>query len=358
MTADEIREQLKQVKYPGFSRDIVSFGIVREIEVDERRTQVRLFLATENEDVVRQIVEEVEAVLGRIEGLAPADIIVERPRPQQGPGEAARALGRGPSRIEGASRVLAVASAKGGVGKSTVASNLAVALARSGLRVGLLDADIYGPSVAAMFGVEPGGRVPADEEQGMIPVERHGVRLMSMGMFVREGQPLIWRGPMLGKALHQFIDDVAWGQLDYLLLDLPPGTGDVQMTVTMQWAIDGGIIVTTPQKVALADVSRGVRMFKEAGAPVVGVIENMSYHLCPGCGRRTDLFGHGGGRRIAEEEGIAFLGELPLVRSVRQGGDEGRPIVASDPNGEAAAAFARVAERLTLEVPVEEAGHA
>ena len=358
MTPDEIKERLKQVKYPGFSRDIVSFGIVREIEADEHRTQVRLALATHNEDVVRQIVDQVESVLAGIEGLAPPDIIVERPRSQPTPAQTARAVGRGPEKIEGVSRVLAVASAKGGVGKSTVAANLAVALARSGHRVGLLDADIYGPSIAAMFGVEAAGHVAAEEESGMVPIERHGVKLMSMGMFVRDGQPLIWRGPMLGKALHQFAHDVTWGELDYLLLDLPPGTGDVQMTVTMQWAIDGGVIVTTPQKVALADVSRGVRMFREAEAPVVGVIENMSYHLCPGCGRRTDLFGHGGGRRIAEQEGIPFLGELPLVRSVRQGGDEGRPIVAVDPDGEVATAFMRVAERLSLEVPVTEAGHA
>ncbi len=358
MTPEEIKNRLREVKYPGFSRDIVSFGIVREIVVDERRTQVRLALATENEEVVREIVERVEQVLGSIEGLAPPDIVVERPRRPQGPAEMARALGRGPKRLEGIARTIAVASGKGGVGKSTVAANLAVAMARRGRRVGLLDADLYGPSIPTMFGLQSSGQVPAEEGSGIVPAERYGVRLVSMGMFVRDGMPLIWRGPMLSKALAQFFDDVAWGRLDYLVIDLPPGTGDVQLTLTTQLALDGGLIVTTPQKVALADVGRGVRMFKDVGAPVLGVVENMSYHVCPGCGRRTYLFGQGGGRRIAEEQGIPFLGELPLVRAVRQAADEGRPIVAADPEGPAARPWIELAERVELEAPVVEAGHA
>jgi len=359
MTAEEIKERLKQVTYPGFSRDIVSFGIVREIDVDPQRTQVRLALSTENQEVIEQIVSDVETLLSSFEGLAPPDIVVERPQDQRGaPAEAARALGRGPKRVDGIARLLAVASAKGGVGKSSVASNLAAALAGLGHRVGLLDADIYGPSIPQMFGLSSAGELPADDEGRLVPPERFGVRVVSMGFFVGEGAPLIWRGPMLTKALEQFLHDVAWGELDYLLVDLPPGTGDVQMMLTMQVALDGGIIVTTPQRVALADVSRGVRMFKQAEAPVVGVVENISYHICSCCGRRTELFAHGGGKRIAEEEGIAFLGELPLLRSLRVAADEGRPIVVSEPSSEVAKAFVELAKRLVLEAPVAEVGHA
>jgi len=359
MTADEIKERLKAVKYPGFSRDIVSFGLVKDISVDDKRTQVRLLVVTENRDVVRQIVTDVEALLDGIEGLPPPDIVVEQPQrgPAQ-PGQQAREAGRGPQRVAGVSRMVAVASAKGGVGKSTVAANLAVALARRGHRVGLLDADIYGPSIPTMFGIADNEHMKSEDDGTLVPIERYGVKLVSMGFFVGEGAPLIWRGPMLTKALMQFLNDVAWGELDYLIIDLPPGTGDVQLTLTMQVALDGGIIVTTPQDVALADVERGLKMFQQARVPVLGVIENMSYHVCPGCGAEAHLFGHGGGARVAERFGVSLLGEIPLVRAVREGGDEGRPVVVTDPEGEVAAAFARVAERFGLEVPKQEIGHA
>ena len=360
LAPDEIKERLKAVKYPGFSRDIVSFGIVKEIEADERRTQVRLELVTENQDVVRQIVADVEAVLDGIEGLAPADIVVERPQAkgQTPAGQVARDVGRGPRSVAGVARLLAVASGKGGVGKSTVAANLAVALASAGHRTGLLDADIYGPSIPTMFAIGEADRIKSNEEGKLVPIERCGVKLVSMGFFVGEGAPLIWRGPMLTKALTQFLFDVAWGGLDYLVVDLPPGTGDVQMTLTMQVALDGGVIVTTPQEVALADVERGVRMFQQAGAPVVGLIENMSYHICAGCAERHYLFGQGGGERMAKSYDIPFLGEIPLVRSVRESGDEGRPIVVRDPDSLAARAFLGIAERLALELPANEVGHA
>jgi len=361
MTADQIKERLKSVKYPGFSRDIVSFGIVKDIELDPKRTQVRLLIVTENEDVIRQIVTGVEEVVSGIEGLPPVDIVVERPQASEGrapAGEAAREVGRGPRRVSGVGRLVAVASGKGGVGKSTVAANLAAALAAHGRRTGLLDADIYGPSMPTMFGIGEGDRVQSDAQGKLLPLERFGVKLVSMGFFVGEGAPLIWRGPMLTKALTQFLYDVDWGVLDYLIVDLPPGTGDVQMTLTMQTALDGGVIVTTPQEVALADVERGVRMFQQAGAPIVGLIENMSYHVCSGCKEKHYLFGQGGGKRMAAKYEIPFLGEIPLVRSVREAGDEGTPIVVRDPQSEAARAFAAIAERLTLELPTAKVGHA
>ena len=362
MTADEIKERLKSVKYPGFSRDIVSFGVVKAVEVDAKRTQVRLYVVTQNDEVTRKIVEDVEACLASIPELPAPDIVVERPQeaaaaPQ--PGQRARETGRGPRRVPGVARLVAVASGKGGVGKSTVAANLAVALAARGKRVGLLDADIYGPSVPTLFGLTTKDHVASDDEGRLIPLERYGVKLVSMGMFVGDGAPLIWRGPMLTKALTQFLQDVKWGELDYLIIDLPPGTGDVQMTLTMQFALDGGVIVTTPQDVALADVERGIRMFQQAHAPVVGVVENMSYHVCPKCGRRSQLFGEGGGTRTAAAHSVPFLGGIPLLRSVREAGDAGAPIATTDPSGEVATAFAAIAKRVEEELPLHgTVGHA
>jgi len=363
MTADEIKERLKSVKYPGFSRDIVSFGLIKEIELDRKRTQIRLYVVTQNEEVTRKIVHDIEECLGAVEGLPPLDIVVERPpeasQPQP-PGARTREVGgaRGPRRVEGVSKLVAVASGKGGVGKSTVAANLAVALAARGRRVGLLDADIYGPSLPTMFGITSKDHVESDDSGRLIPLERYGVKLVSMGMFVGEGAPLIWRGPMLTKALTQFLQDVEWGDLDYLLIDLPPGTGDVQMTLTMQFALDGGVIVTTPQDVALADVERGIRMFQQAHAPVIGIVENMSYHVCPKCGRESRLFGEGGGKRTASAHSVAFLGGIPLVTTVREAGDSGRPIVSADPQGEVGSAFLEIAKRVEEELPRAGVGHA
>lgn len=354
MTENEIKERLKGVKYPGFSRDIVSFGLIKAIRIESGRCEVRLSILSDNQDVVRQIVADVEAELGRIEGLGHVDVVVEKPAAGSAPTgrDAAKAMGRGPKSIAGIGRIVAVASGKGGVGKSTVAANLAVALARRGLRVGLLDADIYGPSVPVLFGVkrEEAGR--SDAEGRFIPVERHGVRLVSMGFFVADGAPLIWRGPMLSKALNQFLHDVAWGDLDLLVIDLPPGTGDVQMTMTQGVALDGGVIVTTPQDVALADVERGVKMFQQADVPIIGVIENMSFHVCPGCGSKAHIFGDGGAARVANRFAVKLLGAVPLARPIRLSGDEGTPIIVSEPEGDAGRAFRALAEAVAEGVGV------
>ena len=216
---------------------------------------------------------------------------------------------------------MAVASGKGGVGKSTVATNLALALSALGNRVGLLDADVYGPSVPLMLGITEKAR--SGEGQRLQPVERHGLAVISMGMFVGDATPIIWRGPMITKLITEFIRNCDWGDLDVLVMDLPPGTGDVQLTLTQQVPISGGVIVTTPQDVALADVRRGIQMFHQMHAPVLGVIENMSYHLCPGCGSRAELFGHGGGATMARALGVPFLGEVPLDRALREAGRSG-----------------------------------
>ncbi|HEY2772408.1 MAG TPA: Mrp/NBP35 family ATP-binding protein [Candidatus Binatia bacterium] len=363
MTENEIKDRLKGVKYPGFSRDIVSFGLVKTIVLESGRCEVRLSILSDNQEVVRQIVADVEAALAGL-GLARIDVIVERPQAAgaQQARETAKALGRGPAGVPGIASIVAVASGKGGVGKSTVAANLAVALAARGLAVGLLDADIYGPSVPILFGAgreDQAGR--SDAEGRFIPVEKYGVRLVSMGLFVAEGAPLIWRGPMLSKALNQFLRDVAWGELDVLVLDLPPGTGDVQMTVTQGVRLTGGVIVTTPQDVALADVERGVKMFQQAEVPVLGVIENMSFHVCPGCGNHAHIFGDGGAARVANRFGLKVLGAVPLDRALRESCDAGFPIVASKPDSEPAAAFrslaAEVATAIAAAATIAAASH-
>jgi len=360
MTESEIKEHLKGVKYPGFSRDIVSFGLVKQVFVEPGRCEVRLSILSDNQEVVRQIVADVERTLASLPGLGRTDVIVERPATDPGAQarETARAMGRGPAQLPGIAKIVAVASGKGGVGKSTVAANLAVALAERGLTVGLLDADIYGPSVPVMFGVRRSEAGASDADGRFLPVLRHGVKLVSMGFFVAEGAPLIWRGPMLSKALNQFLRDVAWGDLDVLVIDLPPGTGDVQMTVTGSVALDGGVIVTTPQDVALADVERGVKMFQQAEVPVLGVIENMSFHVCQGCGHKAHIFGDGGAARVANRFGMAVLGGVPLARSVRESGDSGAPIVISDPSGAAAQAFLALAETVARRIDAGVFAHA
>lgn len=338
-TPQELLERLKKVPYPGFTRDIVSFGLVRDIEVSSAGVTVTLAPSTAKEDVVVQIEAAVREVLAAVGGLGPVTIVREEaPKPA-----AAR---RGPEGIPGVRSILAIASGKGGVGKSTVATNLALALAALGTRTGLMDADVYGPSVPLMLGIDEKGR--AGDGQRLQPIHRHGLAVISMGMFVADAAPIIWRGPMLTKLIVEFLRNCEWGDLDVLVLDLPPGTGDVQLTLTQQVPITGGVIVTTPQDVALADVRRGIEMFRQMHAPVLGVVENMSYHLCPGCGVRAELFGHGGGAAMAREFGVPFLGEVPLDRSVREAGDLGLPIVAAAPSSPQGRTFHEIAERVLV----------
>jgi ATP-binding protein involved in chromosome partitioning len=340
-TPQELLERLKTIPYPGFSRDIVSFGLVRDIEVSAAGVIVRLAPSTAKEEVVRDIADAVYRVLSGTPGVeGEIEIVRERAEPA--------AVRRGPQPIPGVDRVIAVSSGKGGVGKSTVATNLAIALASLQGKVGLMDADVYGPSIALMLGIDE--KAQPDDRKRLVPIERHGLRVMSMGFFVADETPIIWRGPMLTKLITEFLRNCDWGQLDTLVLDLPPGTGDVQLTLTQQVTLSGGIIVTTPQEVALADVRRGIQMFRQVNVPVLGVIENMSSHLCPGCGARADLFGHGGGATMARELGVPFLGELPLVRAVREGGDCGVPIVAADPSHPVSRAYREIAERVLVRV--------
>jgi ATP-binding protein involved in chromosome partitioning len=250
--------------------------------------------------------------------------------------------------------IVAVASGKGGVGKSTIAVNLACALARLGRDVGLLDADVYGPSVPLMLGLVDKPEVRPDKR--IVPVERHGLKAISMGMFVGERTPVIWRGPMVTKLITEFLKNVEWGPLDYLIIDLPPGTGDAQLTVAQQVPLSGGVIVTTPQDVALLDVRRGIKMFQQVKAPVLGVIENMSYHLCPGCGARAELFGHGGGEAMARQFGVPFLGDIPLLGAIRDAGDRGTPIVVADPEHPQSRALFAIAGAVETQLEERAAG--
>jgi ATP-binding protein involved in chromosome partitioning len=340
-TPQEILSQLKQVRYPGLGRDIVDFGFVRDIEVGGRGVTITLAPTTDNQEAIgeirRRVAETVQAM-----GVPTVEIVVEEP-PRAAPGAM-----RPKPKVGNVKTIVAVASGKGGVGKSTVAVNLALALRSLGREVGLLDADVYGPSIPVMLGLSE--RPRADEEKRIEPIERHGLRAISMGLFIEDAKPIIWRGPMITKLLVEFVRNVLWGDLDYLVIDMPPGTGDAQLTICQQVPLSGGVIVTTPQEVALLDVKRGVTMFREVNVPVLGVIENMSYHLCRKCGGQHDLFGSGGGKRMAERFAIPFLGALPLVRDVREAGDRGVPILASDPDHPLSRTFVDIAQRVEREL--------
>lgn len=248
-----------------------------------------------------------------------------------------------PNIIPGVKHVIAISSGKGGVGKSTVAVNLAVALSLNGAKVGLLDADIYGPNIPMMMGVE---KTPEQQEGKITPAESHGIKLISMGFFVPEETAVVWRGPMVHTAIQQLFRDVLWGELDYLLIDLPPGTGDAQLTLTQLVPLAGAVTVTTPQEVALHDVRKGVMMFQKVNVPLLGIVENMSFFVCGHCGERTEIFSHGGGERAAEKLGIPFLGRVPIDPAIRAGGDTGNPIVIAKPDSPQAKAFREIADKL------------
>lgn len=340
-TPQDILEELKKVKYPGYTRDIVSFGIIKDIEIATAGVTVTLAPTTENPDVLGQIRDAIVRTVTAM-GFTLVEVAVTQPERVQ------RRAASGPAGIPGIQHVIAVASGKGGVGKSTVAVNLALALHSLGLRVGLLDADVYGPSVPLMLGLRE--RPASTDEKRIIPLEKFGLKVISMGLFIEDGRPIIWRGPMINKLLTQFLREVEWGELDVLVLDLPPGTGDAQLTIAQQVLLSGGVIVTTPQDVALLDVKRGVTMFQQVNAPVIGVIENMSYHVCPGCGDRAELFGHGGGAKMAQQFDIPFLGEVPLVRAIREHSDSGEPLVIAEPQHPQSVAFKEIAQRVMTQV--------
>jgi ATP-binding protein involved in chromosome partitioning len=351
LTRDEVVSALERVAYPGFSRGVVSLGLVTEVVVGEDAVAVTLDLGPGNPALAAPLESAVRSALSSVAGSRRVDVRV-RTRAESASSlplvgarrSAAAAGGLDAGLIPSVRHVVAVASGKGGVGKSTVAVNLAAALAARGSRTGLLDADIYGPSIPLMMGVRERPRLT--EARKILPFDRHGVRFMSLGFLVDPDSAVIWRGPMVMKAIDQLLRDVEWGELDVLVVDLPPGTGDAQLTLSQKVRLAGAVIVTTPQDVALADAVKGVAMFRKVDVPVLGFVENMSYFVCPHCSARTEVFAHGGGRREAERLGVPFLGEIPLDPAIRSAGDAGAPIVAAEPDGPRARSFLDLAARV------------
>lgn len=345
ISEDSIRQALKGVKYPGFSRDIISFGLVKQVEAASTGIKVGMILTTSEPRVAGQIRDDSLAALQAAFPGVPAEVKIDIQAPAQAAGLP------GPARIEGVGTVIAVASGKGGVGKSTVAANLAVALAKTGAKVGLCDCDLYGPSIALMFGSQE--RPMADENDRIIPIEREGIKLMSMGFLVDDDSPAVLRGPMVTRYTQQFLRQVAWEPLDFLILDLPPGTGDIQLTIVQTVALAGALIVTTPQEVALIDARKACTMFEKTNVPVLGLVENMSYFLCPSDGKRYDIFGSGGGEREAARLKVPLLSQIPIEMTLRESGDVGRPVVSAHPESAVAKAFLDLAEKVKVRAGVQ-----
>lgn len=345
LTKEEILDSLKAVKDPDLHRDIVSLGMVKAVEVSNGRVSIHVELTTPACPLKEQIKEDVRKAVSSLGGVK--DVSVEMSANVRHGGTALQQ-----KTIPGVKNIIAVASGKGGVGKSTVCVNLAVALAKTGARVGLMDADIYGPNVPLMLGIRTDQRPGVTENELLIPIEACGLRVISMGVLVPPDSPMVWRGPMLHSAVTQFLQKVEWGELDYLFVDLPPGTGDVQLSLVQTVSVTGAVIVTTPQEVALMDVRKGIAMFQKTNVAILGVVENMSAFVCSHCGGETPIFGRGGGRTVAEKWGVPFLGEIPIDPRIREGGDLGRPIVTASPDSPVAKQFMAVAGVLAQQVSI------
>jgi ATP-binding protein involved in chromosome partitioning len=348
MTPDFIREALRQVRYPGFSRDIVSFGLVKDVKVEPGQVTVKIEIATRDPKVPEQIFRDVHAMLDVVPDIGAVKVDIDVKDAPAAAGGAGGSVGK--SSIPGVKKIIAVASGKGGVGKSTVAANLAVALAATGAKVGLCDCDLYGPSVAQMFGTAE--RPMANENDEIIPVEAHGLKLMSMGFLLEDRSPVIVRGPMATRYTQQFLRQVAWGELDYLVLDLPPGTGDIQLTIVQTVSVDGTLIVTTPQEVALIDARKAVTMFAKVNVPILGLVENMAWFEADD-GKKYYLFGKEGGVREAAVMNVQVLGQIPIDIETRERGDSGAPVALVSPEkSKVSAAFHDVAAKIRAKVPV------
>ncbi|HTP42699.1 MAG TPA: Mrp/NBP35 family ATP-binding protein [Nitrospiria bacterium] len=343
VTQESILAALSKIQDPDLHRDIVSLGFVQNIKIDDSKVALDIVLTTPACPVKDQMREEATRLVSALPGVSSVKINMTSNVTQ----------GRSQVRenyIPEVKNTIAVSSGKGGVGKTTVSVNLAVALAQTGATVGLLDADIYGPNVPLMMGVKHPEEGSAENK--IKPAERYGVKIMSIGFFVPEDQPIVWRGPMIHGAIQQFLRDVEWGALDYLIVDLPPGTGDAQLSIAQLVPMTGAVIVTTPQDVALLDSRKGLEMFRKVNVPVLGIVENMSYFVCPHCSKTTEIFSHGGGQKAAEKLDVPFLGEVPIDPQIRQGGDEGRPIVIADSDSPQAKAFIAIAGKVAQQVSI------
>ena len=341
-----IEQALTTVMEPELHRDLMSLQMVKDIRVDGGAVSLRIVLTTPACPLKGPIESAIRAALvGPMPGVETVAVAWDSSVTSGGRGLPGR------QEIPGIKNTIAISAGKGVVGKTTVSVNVAIALAQAGARVGLLDADIYGPNVPIMMGLRDQPR--AAESGKMLPLSACGIEVVSFGTILKPGQPVMWRGPMLAKAMREFLYEVEWGPLDYLVIDLPPGTGDVQISLAQSVPLTGTVIVTTPQDVSIADVSRGIQMFSELRLPVLGVVENMSGFICAHCGERTDVFGSGGGRQLAERYGLRFLGEIPLDPTVRVGGGDGRPLMAANPTSAVGRVFRGVAEQIAAEVSME-----
>ncbi len=340
ITKEAVMAALSKVQEPELRRDLVTLNMIHDLEIKGDQVKFSIILTTPACPLRSKIESEAREAVMALPGVGKVDVKFESNVPSDG---RSRGLMQLPIR-----NAVAIASGKGGVGKSTVAVNVAVALEQAGARVGLLDADIYGPNIPTMMGVN---RLPPPTKDKLIPAVAYGVRMMSIGFLVRPDQPLIWRGPMLHSAIRQFLSDVEWGELDYLIVDLPPGTGDAALSLAQSLPLSGGVIVTLPQQVSLEDARRGLEMFRQLNVPILGVVENMSYLELPD-GTRMDIFGTGGGERLANEGKVPFFGTIPIDAQVRQGGDNGKPVIVTNPESPAAKALKNVAELVAAKISV------
>ncbi len=343
MNEASVREALAKVIDPMLGHDIVTYRVLRTVEVSGDDVLVRLDIPTHayplaQRKVLQQLVEKAVQGVGAKRVTVVADVSTAfLPTPSD------------KATLKGPKNVIAVAAGKGGVGKSTVAVNLALSLQRHGAKVGLLDADVFGPSIPTMLG-QPEVPASASKDAKIIPANHAGLKVISVGFFVDKGEAVVWRGPMVHRLLQQFLGDVEWGDLDYLVCDLPPGTGDVQLSLSQLIPIAGAVMVTTPQEVSIVDVVKGIAMFEKVEIPILGIVENMSYYKCPACGHMDEIFSHGGGKRLAQEVGCDFFGEIPLDTRIRFAGDAGVPIVASSPDSENAMRFMELATKAAIKV--------
>jgi ATP-binding protein involved in chromosome partitioning len=338
-----VLDALKAVDDPDLHRDIVSLGFVKNVQIDGGRVAVKIELTTPACPVKDQLRDQARAAVMEIPGVVSVDVQMSARVRETAGGDG------GPQPVPGVKNVVAVGAGKGGVGKTTVAVNLAIALAQHGSKVGLLDADMYGPNVPIMLGMKA---ELTNDGQKIVPAEQYGLQVISMGFLTDDEAPIIWRGPLLHGALQQFIREVKWTDLDYLVVDLPPGTGDIALSLSQTVPVAGAIVVTTPQQVSLADSRRAVAMYRKLNIPPLGIVENMSYFVCPACQHEADIFGRGGGEQMAADLGVPFLGRIPIYQPIREGGDTGVPLVVSEPDSPAARAFMAAAERTAAQVSI------
>jgi ATP-binding protein involved in chromosome partitioning len=343
VTENVVLDALRIVKDPDLHQDIVSLGFIKNLRIDRDRVSFTVELTTPACPVKDQMREQAHAVVAALPGVKTVNVDMSASVRAVAAPEAGRAV------VEGVKNVIAVGAGKGGVGKTTVAVNLAIALAKCGGRVGIIDGDIYGPNVPIMMGIKT--QLTTDGKK-IIPAEQYGIQVISMGFMTADESPVIWRGPMLHGAIQQFFREVRWNNLDYLIVDMPPGTGDVALSLSQTVPVAGSVVVTTPQQVSLADSRRAVRMYQKLNIPTLGIIENMSHYVCPNCNHEADIFGRGGGEQMAQQLGVAFIGRIPIYQPIREGSDSGVPLVMSEPNSPASRAFMAAAERVAAEISI------